>query len=124
MKKPLRVLLVLLLLGLVACGDSEESGLVVPGDPGALLSIELLPTDARVIKGASTQLRAIGRYEDGSTRDLTRQVTWSSQDPLIAAVDDLADKGKVSGHCCGITSVRVQLGTIPGRTLVTVDSAP
>jgi hypothetical protein len=37
--------------------------------------------------GSHQQLLAIGKYEDGSTRDLTGQAQWTVSDPSLASVD-------------------------------------
>jgi hypothetical protein len=37
--------------------------------------------------GSHQQLLAIGKYEDGSTRDLTGQAQWTVSDPSLASID-------------------------------------
>jgi hypothetical protein len=38
-------------------------------------------------RGSTQQLKATGTYSDGSARDITNAVDWTSDDPGIAAVD-------------------------------------
>ena len=77
--------------------------------PGLVLeSIAVSPNPASVAKGGTAQLRANGFYSDGTTKDLTHGVTWSSSRPDIAAVDT---QGLVGGVVLGDATVTA---TFPG----------
>ncbi len=107
---------------LVACA-SDDPGPLFEAGAGTLLSITVDPEDPTVALESSLQLRALGHYDDGSIRDITHRVSWSSGDALVAEVDDALNKGLVTGRWCGKLSITVRLDTIPGETLVTVESA-
>ncbi|MFM7143173.1 MAG: Ig-like domain-containing protein, partial [Alphaproteobacteria bacterium] len=88
---------------------ATASVLVTPG----IVVLEILPTSRRLHGSDFARLRAQGRRSDGTTRPLTKQVTWSSDDERIARVG--ARPGEIGmifgGNRLGTTSVRA---TLPG----------
>ena len=62
--------------------------------------------------GAEQQLAATGTLGDGSTRDITGVVTWSSSNSRVATV---AQNGLVSTHGKGVTTISATVGTITDR---------
>lgn len=56
--------------------------------------------------GLTTQLTAMGVYEDGSSLELTPAVVWSSTDPEIADVDEL---GLVTTYAEGDVTITAEL---------------
>src|SRR5229473_5842937 len=56
-------------------------------DPIFLVSIQISPADSSVIVGSAQQLRATGKWDDGSTGDITRSVSWNSSDTAKATID-------------------------------------
>ncbi len=69
-----------LLAASTACGGGKSSGTDGAAAP-TLQTIEVLPANASIPKGLTRAFRATGHYSDGSTRDLTTAVTWSSSAP-------------------------------------------
>ena len=53
----------------------------------ALTSIAVTPANPSVAKGLTQQFTATGTYTDGSTADLTSQVTWASATPSVATIN-------------------------------------
>jgi hypothetical protein len=53
------------------------TGCVKHGGP-KLTSIAISPATLTLIAGHTKQLTAVGKYSDGSTKDLTGTATWSS----------------------------------------------
>jgi trimeric autotransporter adhesin len=51
-----------------------------------LTSISVTPSTVTISKGQTQQLTATGNYDDGSTKDLTGSVSWSSSDTTCATV--------------------------------------
>jgi phospholipase C len=51
-----------------------------------LVSIAVAPTNASLFLGTQQQFTATGTYSDGSTQDLTAQVSWSSLNPTVATI--------------------------------------
>lgn len=62
----------------------------------ALVAIDVTPASATRPKGATQQLAATGRYTDGSTPDMTWDVTWASSTPAVTVrFDGLATASQV-----------------------------
>src|SRR5207247_940077 len=85
-----------------------------------LTSIQVSPTNPSLPKGTSLPLTATGVFSDGSTQDITSQVTWSSSSAAIAAV---SFGGVVSGLSTGSATVSASRSGIAGSTTVTVTAA-
>ena len=51
-----------------------------------LTSIEVTPADESLKKGTTQQFTATGTYSNGSTQDITQQVTWASSNHAIATI--------------------------------------
>jgi len=73
-----------------------------PIAPPQLIQIAITPSSVTVGLGGSTQLSATGTYSDGSTQDITAQVTWTSAAPSIATA---SSTGAVTGVNSGSTTV-------------------
>jgi 6-phosphogluconolactonase (cycloisomerase 2 family)/uncharacterized protein YjdB len=88
-----------------------------------LVSITVLP-DPSIAKGTTVQLTATGKFSDGTTQDLTDQVSWTSGDNAIAQVSNIAGtQGLVTALSVGNTSITAALNGIQGSTTVTVTAA-
>ena len=92
-----------------------------------LSTITISPgTPATIFLGASAQFTATGNFNDGSTQDLTAQVTWRSSNKTIATVSNTTgSKGLVTPLRTGTTTISATLpGTIvTGSTTLSVSSA-
>jgi hypothetical protein len=96
-------------------GISGSVTLVVADIP--LVSVAVTPTDARIVKGATQQFTAWGTYSDNTTRDITGQVSWTSSDSNLAAIDY---RGLATGWAGGSATITATLGGISGSTTLTV----
>ncbi|HEX9049104.1 MAG TPA: Ig-like domain-containing protein [Anaeromyxobacter sp.] len=86
--------------------------------PAALVSIAVTPPNPSVPVGFTQQFTATGTYTNGSSQDLTAQVTWSSTNPTVTiAPTGLAT---VSATAAGSTTVGATLGGVSGSTTLTV----
>jgi hypothetical protein len=56
-------------------------------------------------------MHAVGEYSDGSTRDLTSQVTWSSSNTEVATV---TPDGHVTGNVAGAVTIRAAYEGVEG----------
>ena len=81
------------------------------------LSIE--PASIRLAKGTSAQLRAVGRYEDGSVLDLTGSVDWSVAGNSIA----VETPGMVEAVNVGRGQARAAFGSFTASASVEVTAA-
>jgi hypothetical protein len=63
------------------------------------------------------QVTAIATYSDGSTRDVTTEVTWSSSDPGIATIDAT---GLATGISAGDVTITAALSGVSGPAPLSV----
>jgi hypothetical protein len=92
--------------------------------PATLTSIQIATSAGSIPLGVGAQLNAVGVFSDQSNQPLTQQVTWTSSDPMIAAVsNDPATKGQVSAFSAGIVSITASLQGVQSAQQVEVTSA-
>jgi uncharacterized protein YjdB len=85
-----------------------------------LQSISITPTSPTVSlsSGGVTQaFKATGKYTDGTTQDITSQVTWTSTVQLVATIDST---GLATGRSVGTTSIQATSSNIVGFTNMSV----
>jgi len=87
------------------------------GDPAkdSVAAIEVEPKEIAMPKpGEAAQVKVLARYQDGQSRDVTKEATVESNTPDVAKVDGA---GKVSGERIGEATMLVRYqgkyGTIP-----------
>jgi len=86
-----------------------------------LVSIAVTPADASIADGTTQEFTATGLYTDGSTQDLTTEVTWSSFNEAVATVSNADDsKGLATAAGAGTTTVSAISGGVTGDTTLTV----
>ena len=71
-------------------------------DPALLTAIAVVPDDGAVYKGLTQDFQATGHYSDGTTVDLTDQVTWATEflnpaDQILAEFD-----AQIAGRLTGL----------------------
>ena len=88
--------------------------------PVVLQEIVVSPSSSLVPLGVEQQLTALGRYDDGSRRDLTSLVQWSLLDSTVAS---LSSQGVLEPLAVGSTTVRASFGPLIGETEVIVTEA-
>ena len=90
-----------------------------------LQSIAVTPATASLAAGTKVSYDAVGKFSDGSTQDLSSQLTWSTVGGTGAATVD--SKGIVTGSAAGSVTVNAtsssKLGSIAGSALATVTAA-
>ena len=74
-----------------------------------LNSITIQPSNGSIAQGTTIQAAAMGNFNDGSTRDITHQVSWSSSDTTIATVG--VNNGTIFGKAPGIITLTATLGS-------------
>jgi len=96
--------------------------------PARIVSIEVTPTPATVMqRGTTQQFRAKGIFSNGTEREVTQEVSWSSTNVAAAVVGDTPlDKGVVSAVAAGDTAIIATDGAtrVQGRTQVFVTGDP
>lgn len=89
-----------------------------------LSSLAVTPVNPGLANGTTQSFSALGTFSDGSTRDLTTEVTWTSSSPAIAAISNAAGtRGLATALSAGPTTISAQLGSITGSTTLTVSGA-
>ncbi|MFT3693202.1 MAG: Ig-like domain-containing protein [Kofleriaceae bacterium] len=89
---------------------------------GAQLSgIDVQATADNLLVAQVQAYTALGHYTDGTTQDLTNQVSWGSSSPSILSISNLPGlNGKALALGLGQTNVTAALGTVLGTKAVTV----
>jgi uncharacterized protein YjdB len=97
-------------------GQSGSATLTVTN--ATLNSITVAPNDANISLGGTQQFTATGTFSDGTTEDLTAQVTWSSSDVSVATI---TAGGLASTAGKGSTTIAAKMSGISGTASLTVD---
>lgn len=102
--KRLLLVAVLAILGaLTGCGDAH-----LP----ILTSIQVSPGSATVAAGQSQQFTASGTFSDGTTRDMTTLVTWSSSTTTVAVIG--ASTGLAVSRSQGSSTITAAFNAVTG----------
>jgi hypothetical protein len=102
---------------LAGCGSVAFSPTVSPSSTPSLTSIAVTSASGSITVSQSEQLTATAKYSDGSTKNVTSSVTWSSSSPGIAAV---SKSGLVTAVAAGQVKILATLGAITGSMSFTV----
>ncbi len=107
-----------------AASGSVRGTSAVTVTAAVLTSLQVTPGNLSVPKGTTQQLRALGRFSDGSSRDVTQSATWTSTNTSLAAVSNAnGTRGVVSGLQLGKTVVEATLDAVGNSSLVEVTPA-
>lgn len=86
-----------------------------------LTSVRISPVNAYANIGGTTNLTASGTYTDGSTRDITDQVIWSSSDIGVATI--VSNSGIATGVSIGGAAITATAdGTVSGNATLIVET--
>ena len=83
----------------------------------ALTSIAVIPANPSVPVGAHQQFTAVLSYSDGSTKDTTTSVSWSSSTTNVATINS---SGLASALAAGSTTITAASESVAGSTVLTV----
>ena len=89
--------------------------------PVTVQSIAVTPANPTIAVGATQQFTATGTYTDGSTKDITSQVTWSSSNTGVATINSSGLATAVGG---GSTTIKATQGSVSGNTILTAQVVP
>jgi hypothetical protein len=114
---------------LAGCGGSSHPAAFTaptPNNPAPgvqLVRINIAPATSLIGIAENRQLTAIGTYNDGSTADLTSQVTWSANSaPITTNLVTVTSKGMATGLAIGAAVVSASVGSTVGLIDLTVDT--
>ena len=86
-----------------------------------LTSITVAPSNPSVPVGSTQQFTATGTYPDGSTRNLTSEVVWSSSSTAVATINA---SGLATAASAGTTTITAALGSVRGTSTLTAQAQP
>jgi hypothetical protein len=89
--------------------------------PPPLVSITVTPTSQTILTGTTQQFTATGNYSNGSTQNITNQVTWTSSNTNAATI---SGAGLVAALTPGSTTILAVLGSTSSSTILTVQPGP
>jgi hypothetical protein len=101
-----------------ACAGTSSPLNVSVGAGPTLVSISVTPIGELIATGATLQFRAIGTFSDGSTRDVTTSVNWSSSNTAVATIGDRT--GLATGVTAGPITITASSDSIAGTTPLTI----
>ena len=103
--------------GIIQVADVRLFGPAGSTSPASLQSLRVTRASINIVIGQSQQLTATGTYSDGSTQDLSSQVTWSSSNTGKATV---SNTGLVTAVSSGIVSISASVQGVDGYTSLIV----
>jgi len=113
---------------LAACGGGGGGGAVGGGgghnDPPPVVtleSIDVTPQSPTIMVGTTKQLNAMGTYSDGTSANITSQVTWASTDESVATI---SATGLATALSVTSTLITATSGTIVSSSALTVTPIP
>ncbi len=113
----------LLCLSLLAASSAPAA--TMSDSTSVLISILVTPANPSISAVKTEQFKATGTFTGGSTRDLTKSVTWTSSEPPVATLSSATGKqGLATAVAAGTTTITAAHGTIKGTTVLTVTAAP
>jgi trimeric autotransporter adhesin len=80
-----------------------------------LASIAITPNNASILSDGSQQFTAIGTLDDGTTVNITDEVTWNSSDTGVATINS---SGLATAVATGTTNITASSGSITSNTAV------
>jgi len=116
----------------LAAGGTDPSGTLASAElyepqaltPPNLVSIAITPSGPTLAQNTSQTFTATGKYQDGSTQQLTSAV-WSSSNPAVVEVsNDASSYGAAYALAAGSATVSACAGAVCGSTTVTVTVPP
>lgn len=94
------------------------------GGPVVLQSIKVIPSIVSIAPGTTQAFTASGVYSDGSTKDLTRTVQWSSVLPDLATVSSTSPtQGVATAVATGTALITASSGSISNNAQLNITGA-
>lgn len=97
--------------------QGQSAGGQVHVTAATLQTLSVSPLSATVNRGATEQFQVTGTYSDGTTVDVTEQVSWTSGNPAVATIDST---GLATGQSAGTTSIQASLSGVTAGASLTV----
>ncbi len=105
---------------ITASAGSASGNTTLAVTAATLQSITVTPTSPSVHAGFGLQFTATGTFSDGTVRDVTTMVAWTSGTPTVAIVNG---GGLATGVAAGTSTITAATGGISASTMLTVTNA-
>jgi len=115
----MKVVILAIALNVLACAQSPLPGDSQQNVPGSLVSISVRGSAAVQNVGSSVSLAVSGTFSNGSTRDVTRNVTWTAETPTVAAVGTRTSKPEATCLAPGRTALIATSGSVSASARLT-----
>lgn len=103
---------------------SASGSTTLTATSATIVSIDITPTNPVIPLGTEQQFAAMGNFSDGTIKDITAEVVWTSSDTGVASVSNAAgSEALATSVAAGSTSITAALGSVSGTTTLTITSA-
>jgi trimeric autotransporter adhesin len=106
---------------IVATSGPASGSVSATVDASDISSLAVAPGSPTIAQTTSQQFSAVGTFNDGSTHDLTNQVTWTSSDTAVAAIGKT--NGIAKGLTAGTATISAAVGALSASADLTVTNA-
>ena len=107
----------------VACnGEHTSSPPPTSLTSASLTSLALYPAIPSAARGHVQHFTATGTFSDGTSQDLTEQVTWTSSGTAVQISNTAGTRGRASAAMNGSATITASAGDVTVSTLMTVTS--
>jgi uncharacterized protein YjdB len=89
----------------------------------SLVSILISPSATSIASGNTAQFTAMGTFSDGTERDITSSVNWTSANVAVASINVGGVAGLAKGLSPGVSTISASLGNISSIATLTVTKA-
>src|SRR3954447_14921868 len=104
---------------------SGMAGTIKVVGAAAPVSITVMPPSPGIAPGSTLQFMAMGNSPDGTSQDITTQVTWASANSAVATISNASgSQGQATGVSVGTSTITATLGGVVGSTLLNVAGTP
>ncbi|HEY6445567.1 MAG TPA: Ig-like domain-containing protein [Acidobacteriaceae bacterium] len=98
-------------------GVSGSATLTVTSTAPTLTSIAVTPAAPSITAGATQQFTATGTYSDGTTKNITNSVNWTSSNTSVATING---SGLATAVAAGTSTITASSGSVSGTAMLTV----
>lgn len=89
-------------------------------NPAVVVSIDITPSSAQILRLDTVDFTANGTYSDGTTRDITNLVTWSSSDTSIVSISSWGQSGRATGLLEGNATITATINSVEKNASIDV----
>ncbi|MCP4755356.1 MAG: hypothetical protein GY866_31210 [Proteobacteria bacterium] len=97
-------------------GDVTSDGVTLTAGGVTLSSMTVSPTAKEIVSGATQQFKAFRVYPDGSTREITERVKWSSKTSEVAVSNEPGRRGLATSSSANATVATITAGADDGSS--------